>query len=305
MLRSTSVVITTIGASPLIALSPVSRPTVRGAVRAHEVAVLLVRQRLQRRRVEGLAARRRARARSRTRRRASCPSPVGAATSTDRPASSASSAPDLERVERERLRRRERARGRLASRHGARGRSASPVAVVVVAARSSPRSCPAARRRRRSGGVVGRRRRGRRPARRRLVVAQQAARPEEPGDDRGDEDHDAADGHDDRRPGRASGAAAAQTPTTRTRARATSVSPTSQLARGWRLHEPAGARGCRAGPGRSSQISERGDDDDRRPRPPTAVTMLARGCGDACTGRRLLRAGLIVSSTARSGSRAS
>ena len=56
MLRSTSVVITTIGASPLIELSPVSRPTRSRAVRADEVAVLLVRQRLERRRVEGLAA---------------------------------------------------------------------------------------------------------------------------------------------------------------------------------------------------------------------------------------------------------
>ena len=56
MLRSTSVVITTIGASPLTELSPVSRPTRLGAVHPHEVAVLLVRQRLQRRGVEGLAA---------------------------------------------------------------------------------------------------------------------------------------------------------------------------------------------------------------------------------------------------------
>ena len=56
MLRSTSVVITTIGASPLIALSPVRSPTRSVAVRPHEVAVLLVRQRLQRRRVEGLRA---------------------------------------------------------------------------------------------------------------------------------------------------------------------------------------------------------------------------------------------------------
>ncbi len=54
MLRSTSVVITTTGASPLIALSPVSRPTRSAPYAAHEVAVLLVRQRLQRCRVEGL-----------------------------------------------------------------------------------------------------------------------------------------------------------------------------------------------------------------------------------------------------------
>ena len=52
MLRSTSVVITTIGASPLIELSPVSRPTCVVAVDRDEVAVLLVRQRLDRRRVE-------------------------------------------------------------------------------------------------------------------------------------------------------------------------------------------------------------------------------------------------------------
>ena len=54
MLRRTSVVITTIGASPLTALSPVSRPTFVRAVHPHEVPVLLVRERLERRRVERL-----------------------------------------------------------------------------------------------------------------------------------------------------------------------------------------------------------------------------------------------------------
>ena len=56
MLRSTSVVITTTGASPLIELSPVSRPTLPGAVPVDQVVVLLVRQRLDRRGVEALAA---------------------------------------------------------------------------------------------------------------------------------------------------------------------------------------------------------------------------------------------------------
>ena len=56
MLRSTSVVITTTGASPLIALSPVSRPTLAGAVPVDQVVVLLVGQRLDRRGVEALAA---------------------------------------------------------------------------------------------------------------------------------------------------------------------------------------------------------------------------------------------------------
>ena len=58
MLRSTSVVMTTTGASPLIEESPVSRPTFVGAVPPHEVGVLLVGQGLDRRRVERLAPRR-------------------------------------------------------------------------------------------------------------------------------------------------------------------------------------------------------------------------------------------------------
>ena len=57
MLRSTSVVITTTGASPLIALSPVSRPTWLGAVAVDQVVVLLVGQRLDRGGVEALARR--------------------------------------------------------------------------------------------------------------------------------------------------------------------------------------------------------------------------------------------------------
>ena len=56
MFRSTSVVITTTGASPLMLLSPVSSPTLAGAVAADQVGVLLVRQRLDRRGVEALAA---------------------------------------------------------------------------------------------------------------------------------------------------------------------------------------------------------------------------------------------------------
>jgi hypothetical protein len=57
MLRRTSVVITTTGASPLIELSPVSRPTLAAPVAGHEVAELLVREGLQRGGVERLAAR--------------------------------------------------------------------------------------------------------------------------------------------------------------------------------------------------------------------------------------------------------
>ena len=72
MLRSTSVVITTTGASPLIALSPVSRPTLLGAVALDQVVVLLVRQRLDRRGVEALAALRAAPGARRTRRPRSC-----------------------------------------------------------------------------------------------------------------------------------------------------------------------------------------------------------------------------------------
>ena len=49
-------VITTTGASPLIELSPVSSPTCGAPWSLHEVAVLLVRERLERRRVEDLAA---------------------------------------------------------------------------------------------------------------------------------------------------------------------------------------------------------------------------------------------------------
>ncbi len=56
MLRSTSVVITTTGASPLTVVSPVSRPTRSRPVLAHQVVVLLVAQRLDRRGVERLAA---------------------------------------------------------------------------------------------------------------------------------------------------------------------------------------------------------------------------------------------------------
>ena len=56
MFRSTSVVITTTGASPSIELSPVSRPTRPGPVRRDEVAELLVREGFQRGRVEALAA---------------------------------------------------------------------------------------------------------------------------------------------------------------------------------------------------------------------------------------------------------
>ena len=47
---------TTTGASPLIALSPVRSPTRVRSVAAGQVAVLLVRQGLERRGVEGLAA---------------------------------------------------------------------------------------------------------------------------------------------------------------------------------------------------------------------------------------------------------
>ena len=72
MLRSTSVVMTTIGASALRAVSPVSRPTLVGAVAGRELGVLLVRQRLDRRRVEAFAAGCAAPGRRRTRRRRSC-----------------------------------------------------------------------------------------------------------------------------------------------------------------------------------------------------------------------------------------
>ena len=57
MLRSTSVVITTTGASPLTEESPVSSPTFSAPWRRDEVVVLLVRQRLDRGGVEGLAPR--------------------------------------------------------------------------------------------------------------------------------------------------------------------------------------------------------------------------------------------------------
>jgi hypothetical protein len=57
MLRSTSVVMTTTGASPLTEESPVSSPTRSAPCRADEIVVLLVRQGLDRRRVEALAAR--------------------------------------------------------------------------------------------------------------------------------------------------------------------------------------------------------------------------------------------------------
>ena len=92
MLRSTSVVITTIGASPLITLSPVSSPTLCGAVHPDEVAVLLVRERLQRRRVEGLGRPMSSAAAIAYSATSVLPAPVGAATSTERPASSTSSA---------------------------------------------------------------------------------------------------------------------------------------------------------------------------------------------------------------------
>ncbi len=73
MLRSTSVVITTTGASPLIALSPVSRPTFAAPCRCDQVVVLLVGQRLDRRGVEALAAAgAAARGARRTRRPPSC-----------------------------------------------------------------------------------------------------------------------------------------------------------------------------------------------------------------------------------------
>ena len=54
MFRRTSVVITTIGASELIELSPVSRPTLSAAVAADQVGVLLVAQGLDRGGVEAL-----------------------------------------------------------------------------------------------------------------------------------------------------------------------------------------------------------------------------------------------------------
>ncbi len=56
MLRNTSVVMTTTGASPLMALSPVSSPTLAAPCRSDQVVVLLVGQRLDRRGVEALAA---------------------------------------------------------------------------------------------------------------------------------------------------------------------------------------------------------------------------------------------------------
>ena len=82
-------VITTTGASELIVLSPVSRPDVRRPEPRHQVAELLVRQRLQRRRVEGLAAHRAAPARSRTRPPRSCRSPWARRPAPTRPASRA------------------------------------------------------------------------------------------------------------------------------------------------------------------------------------------------------------------------
>ena len=57
MLRSTSVVITTMRAPLLMLVSPVSRPTFVGAVLGGELRVLLVAERLHRRRVEDLRAR--------------------------------------------------------------------------------------------------------------------------------------------------------------------------------------------------------------------------------------------------------
>ena len=96
MLRSTSVVITTTGASPLMALSPVSSPTVADAVAFAEVAELLVRQRLERRGVEGppAVAPRVSMPYSAT---TVLPLPVGAATTTWCPASSASRASSWKR----------------------------------------------------------------------------------------------------------------------------------------------------------------------------------------------------------------
>ena len=282
---------------------------------AHEVAVLLVRQRLQRRRVEGLAARARARAAIAYSATSVLPDPVGAATSTDRPASSASSARRWNGSSGNGVLGLERARGRAVAGHGlvvvacARRRRGRVGARRVVARRSSRRwrssrrsrscspgvvvggaACVAGRCRRAVGGVG--------------VVAQQPARPDDAGDDRGDE-------RSRREPTRAStrlrvrraraGCRAGRT--TRADGAAERRARRASVARGWRLTSPPRAARCPGVPGRSSQISSAVPSDDRgaRRRPPCTISRAAAVLRAPASG--VLRAGLIVSSPARSGSR--
>ena len=228
MLRRTSVVITTTGASPLIALSPVSRPTLLGAVRADEVAELLVRERFQRRRVEGLGRPPRARGAMAYSATSVLPEPVGAATSTDRPASSASSARVWKSSSGNGTRRRER-RARTSRWSGSAVIRLRWSGVVVVAVRSSS---PASSRAELVGVVLD-------LCRQRRVVAHDAARPEDPDEHRRPRRRGPAD---DRRrrpaPSRVAGGAGRGTATTRASDRRSPRSMTSIVTRGWRRSSP-------------------------------------------------------------------